>query len=133
MFLILTQEDNPLYEKRFQLKKQTLNSQQILNAQFALHSSLDIFDEKLKTSKELFLKEIEQKQDYKIYGYVTSSGLRFLVMTDQDEEKVKGFCQQAHEQLIKVLMNPLYQIGQPIVSFYFDYYISQLIQNKLNP
>lgn len=29
-----------------------------------------------------FLKEIEQKQDYRIYGYVTPSNIRFLILTD---------------------------------------------------
>ncbi|CAK60176.1 unnamed protein product (macronuclear) [Paramecium tetraurelia] len=132
MFLILSQEDHPLYERRFPLKKTTLVSQQVLNAQFILHAALDVFDEKYKSSKELFLKEIDQKQDYRVYGYVTPSNIRFLVLTDQDEERVKIFCQLAHEQLIKILMNPLYQLGTQITSPSFESVIQQLLQNKLN-
>ncbi|CAD8107038.1 unnamed protein product [Paramecium sonneborni] len=132
MFLILSQDDHPLYERRFPLKKITLGSQQLLNAQFILHAALDVFEEKYKSSKELFLKEIDQKQDYRIFGYVTPSNIRFLVLTDQEEEKVKGFCQLAHEQLIKVLMNPLYQLGSSISSSNFDHIIQQLLQNRLN-
>ncbi|CAD8118674.1 unnamed protein product [Paramecium sonneborni] len=132
MFLILSQEDHPIYEKRFPLKKTTLGNQQVLNAQFILHASLDVFDEKYKSSKELFLKEIDQKQDYRVFGYVTPSNIRFLLLTDQDEERVKTFFQLAHEQLIKILMNPLYQLGTLIASPYFDSVVQQLLQNRLN-
>ena len=72
----------------------------VLNAQFALHASLDTLDEKLMTTKELykffiyirFLKDIDIYTEYKIYGFVTPSNIRFLIWTDAEEDKVKSFC-----------------------------------------
>jgi trafficking protein particle complex subunit 2 len=53
MFVILTAQDKPLYEKRLQFKRAQPTSHQILNAQFSIHASLDILEEKIITQKEL--------------------------------------------------------------------------------
>ncbi|CAD8114950.1 unnamed protein product [Paramecium sonneborni] len=44
-----------------------------------------------------FIQEIDKKQNYEVFGYVTSSNIRFLLLTYQDEERMNIFCQLPYE------------------------------------
>ena len=53
---------------------------------FALHSSLDSLDEIVHQNNNMFLKRIDQSGEFNIYGYVTATNIKLLLLIDDKKE-----------------------------------------------
>eukprot|EP00126_Sphaerothecum_destruens_P008434 Sdes_comp20210_c0_seq1m13555 len=76
---------------------------------FMVHSSLDIFAEKLKnSSQDSFLGLLQPLEDFKIYGYQSNTGIKFVAVLDFQDSgmNVKSFFKDLHLLYINSLCNP---------------------------
>ncbi|KAI3662008.1 hypothetical protein MP638_005456 [Amoeboaphelidium occidentale] len=134
-FAIVGPHDNPLYE--LQTTQATINQQQQLQApsltvstgidsadqyqtggdyrhlnQFIVHASLDVMDSlqfSTAAGNSCYLRVIDKFNEFNISGYVTLSGVRFMLLHEfGPDDSVKSFFQECHELYIKLLMNPFY-------------------------
>eukprot|EP01147_Barroeca_monosierra_P003820 gene3820-6330_t len=122
-FVIVSSCDHPVFE-RFVLPK-TRDTQQkdpgrdLL--QFIAHSALDAIDELMWKSKEMYLKTVDNFNEWLVSGYVTPSKARFILVHDgRNDDIIKSFFQDVHDLYGKALANPLHNPHQTIRSKRFD-------------
>ena len=84
MLVIIGKNDVPLYEVNLKIIKKDIN----ITHHFALHSSLDSLDEIVHQNNNMFLKRIDQSGEFNIYGYVTATNIKFLLLIDDKKEDV---------------------------------------------
>uniref|UniRef100_A0A0N5BJM5 Trafficking protein particle complex subunit 2 n=1 Tax=Strongyloides papillosus TaxID=174720 RepID=A0A0N5BJM5_STREA len=122
-FAIVGHQDQPLFEMDFPVvdgKKRKENENRHLN-QFIAHASLDVVDELIKTSPNMYLKCIDKFNEWNISAFVTASRIRFLILhTHKNDDGIKQFFQEMYETYIKYLMNPFYDINTAITSSAFE-------------
>ncbi|CEF70662.1 Probable trafficking protein particle complex subunit 2 [Strongyloides ratti] len=106
-FAIVGHQDQPLFEMDFP----------VVDA----HASLDVVDELIKTSPNMYLKCIDKFNEWNISVFVTASRIRFLILhTHKNDDGIKQFFHEMYETYIKYLMNPFYEINTAITSFAFE-------------
>ncbi|PXF47582.1 Trafficking protein particle complex subunit 2 [Gracilariopsis chorda] len=114
---IVSPEDRPIYEASF---PQALSGRQAVLEQIVLHSSLDMVDEKMWDTRDMYLKVVDRYNDQLISAFVTPSNYRFLLLHDsRHEDGVKPFFNDLHELFVKATLNPLYVDNEPITSTAF--------------
>ena len=109
-----------------------------LDLMFLAHSSLDVIEEKLTIrstavdQRELYLGQLYPTEQYKIYGYVTNSKVKILVMTENTsqniDQEVKSLFKQLHRSYTQLISNPFYNPGEKIESPHFIKYIEDILQ-----
>ena len=82
MLVIIGKNDVPLYEGNLKIIKKDIN----ITHHFALHSSLDCLDEIVHQNNNMFLKRIDQSGEFNIYGYVTATNIKLLLLIDDKKE-----------------------------------------------
>jgi hypothetical protein len=69
---------------------------------------------------DTFLGLLYLAQDYKIYGYVTNTGVRLVLVLDENDNKdssiIKALFRKLHALIIESMSNPFYVEGQPLTS-----------------
>lgn len=132
-FAIVGHNDNPVYETEFspqmrsshssaesgrdQMKK---NSDPHLH-QFVVHASLDLVDEMMWSTNNMYLKVIDRFNEWSVSAFVTAGGVRFMILHDvKNEDGIKNFFNEVYETFIKVMMNPFYQHNTKIQLPVFD-------------
>ncbi|EGG17789.1 RNA polymerase II subunit 5-mediating protein [Cavenderia fasciculata] len=119
--------DNPLYELEFPSSSQKVVKDQSYMQQYILHSSLDIVEEVVWKSTNMYLKIIDKHNKYNISSYVTSGHIKFMLLHEKkDEEAIKNFFGEVHDLYIKILLNPFYTYNTPITSTVFDARVRKL-------
>ena len=60
-----------------------------MKLQFIVHTSLDIFEEKLKESsmKSPYLGMLYPTEDFKVFGYITNTNVKLVVVVDDIDTK----------------------------------------------
>ncbi|KAJ3295266.1 TRAPP subunit, partial [Rhizoclosmatium sp. JEL0117] len=127
MYLVIVgTRDNPLYElevyttqQKQQQQRDAQGEQKHLN-QFIAHSALDIVDESMWGTKEMYLKVVDRFNDHHVSSYITPSGAKFMLVHDAQPGDVRSFFVDLHELYIKVLLNPFTEINGVITSQQFD-------------
>ncbi|KAL0484818.1 trafficking protein particle complex subunit 2l [Acrasis kona] len=131
---VVGKSNNPLYLRVFQ----TLEEEPALKFHYIAHTALDIIEEKVASRKNttnsadtnlglLFPTEV-----YKIYGFITSSKTKIILIGDETEVKdseVKNFFQKLHKILVDSLSNPFYEYNQQIESPHFEQQVQGLVDN----
>ncbi|EFJ08418.1 hypothetical protein SELMODRAFT_119017 [Selaginella moellendorffii] len=117
---IVGQQNNPLYLQSF------AGGDDVLKFHYIVHCSLDVFDEKAsilrRTGTNLndnFLGLLYPAEDYKVYGYMTNTRVKFVLVTSDLELKdldIKTFFQRFHAAYIDVTSNPFHVPGKRIAS-----------------
>ena len=95
-FAIIGTKDNPVFThefgtsraggdgySRFSDEARTLN-------QFIVHSSLDIVEESIWTTGAMYLRHVDRFQHALVSGFVTGTGMKFLLLSTPNEDQLAG-------------------------------------------
>uniref|UniRef100_UPI00358F3615 trafficking protein particle complex subunit 2-like protein isoform X1 n=1 Tax=Myxine glutinosa TaxID=7769 RepID=UPI00358F3615 len=130
---VITKENYPLYISNVPAANE-------LKFHYTVHTSLDVVEEKLsavgKTTsdlRELYLGLLYPTEDYKVYGYVANTKVKFVIVIDSSntsfrDNEIRSMFRKLHTAYTDVMCNPFYTPGDPIQSKTFDDVISSMMQ-----
>jgi len=130
---VVGKANNPLYIKTFDPTVEGLKFHYIV------HTSLDIVEEKVlpanggKKSTDLYLGMLCPTEDYKVYGYITTTKNKLVVVVDDldvKEHEIKLFFKSFHAIFADAICNPFYTPDEPITSKKFDNQVISLVRTK---
>ena len=78
-----------------------------------------LFSKPHKKTLDSFLGVLYPTEDFNVYGHITSSGIKLILVIDDlgmDVHKIKSFLREFSHLYCDVVCNPFYQIGTPIQS-----------------
>ncbi|KAM3876807.1 trafficking protein particle complex subunit 2-like protein isoform 1-T1 [Diretmus argenteus] len=114
-------------------------TQNELKFHYTVHTSLDVVEEKISAvskamadQRELYLGLLYPTEDYKVYGYVTNSKVKFVIVVDSSntslrDNEIRSMFRKLHNSFTDVMCNPFYNPGDPIQSKAFDGMVSAMM------
>ncbi|XP_054627751.1 trafficking protein particle complex subunit 2-like protein isoform X1 [Dunckerocampus dactyliophorus] len=86
---VIAKENYPLYIR-------SVSTQNELKFHYTVHTSLDVVEEKISAvgkslgdQRELYLGLLYPTEDYKVYGYVTNSKVKFVIVVDSSNTSLR--------------------------------------------
>ncbi|KAJ6797380.1 trafficking protein particle complex subunit 2-like protein [Iris pallida] len=126
-------QNNPLYLQSF------TEADDALELHHIVHCSLDVIDERVNNPKrsgptlnETFLGLLYPTENYKVYGYLTNTKVKFiLVATDLDlrDADVRSFFRRFHSAYVDAVSNPFHVPGKKITSKTFAERVSGIVKS----
>ncbi|XP_075743661.1 trafficking protein particle complex subunit 2-like protein isoform X3 [Rhipicephalus microplus] len=132
---VIGRENSPLFVK-------TVTPCNELKFLYTIHTSLDVVEEKIspgnKSSgdvRELYLGLLYPTEDYKVYGYVTNTKTKFIVIVETSrttlrDNEIRQMFHKLHASYCDVVCNPFYVPGGQILSRSGNNSTDQLQQRK---
>lgn len=116
------------------------NQEEAIKLVYLMHASLDIVQEKAEqqTSRDNFLGVLYQCEQYKIYGSMSTTKVKILLMISQRynvgpprENDIRLILKNIHKAYIDATaMNPFYKPNQPVKSKRLDSYLDTIFTSK---
>ena len=120
----------------------TNNPEPDLKFHYIVHTCLDVIEERTssltKTSqdpRELYLGLLYPTEDYKVYGYVTNTKIKFVVIVDSmnttlRDNDIRMMFRRIHTAYVAMIANPFYTPGEEITSKQFQHSIDSLMKQE---
>ncbi|EDX06595.1 trafficking protein particle complex subunit 2-like protein [Drosophila simulans] len=116
----------------------TSDMEQELDLQYHVNAALDVVEEKCligkgsPESKELYLGLLYSTENHKIYGFVTNTRVKFIVVIDSSnvalrENEVRAIFRNLHLLYTDAICNPFYIPGESLTSKKFDRAVQKLM------
>lgn len=119
-----------------------IDKEKATNLIYLLHASLDIVQEKAEqpTSRDNFLGILYQCEQYKIYGLLSTTKVKILLMLSQRynysqprENDIRQMLKNIHKAYIDATaMNPFYKPSEPIKSRRLNSYLDSIFTDITN-
>ncbi|XP_028811990.1 trafficking protein particle complex subunit 2-like protein isoform X1 [Denticeps clupeoides] len=125
--------------QNYPLYIRSVPTQNELKFHYTVHTSLDVVEEKvsavgkaLADQRELYLGLLYPTEDYKVYGYVTNSKVKFVIVVDSSntslrDNEIRSMFRKLHNSFTDVMCNPFYNPGDAIQSRAFDSVVSGMM------
>ncbi|XP_024274543.1 trafficking protein particle complex subunit 2-like protein isoform X3 [Oncorhynchus tshawytscha] len=125
--------------KNYPLFIRSVPIQNELKFHYTVHTSLDVVEEKISAvgkamadQRELYLGLLYPTEDYKVYGYVTNSKVKFVIVVDSSntslrDNEIRSMFRKLHNSFTDVMCNPFYNPGDTIQSKAFDSIVSAMM------
>ncbi|KAK7498906.1 hypothetical protein BaRGS_00009998 [Batillaria attramentaria] len=130
---VIAKENYPLFIK-------TTPTDNELQFYYTVHTSLDVVEEKISSVgknvndlRELYLGLLYPTEDYKVYGYVTNTKVKFVVVVESSntalrDNEIRTMFKKLHGAYVDMLCNPFYTPGDNIVSRQFENVVLGMMQ-----
>ncbi|CAG2104771.1 unnamed protein product [Medioppia subpectinata] len=123
--VIVGQSDNPIYELEYSTKTGgEKGSDHRYLTQFIAQAALDLVDEYVFTTNNMYLKCVDKFNEWFVTAFVGSNQtIRFLLLHSSpkiDDNNIKSLFHDLYELYTKFAVNPLYQHHSQIRSNLFD-------------
>lgn len=117
---VVGRENSPLFIK-------TIPTQDELKFHYTVHTSLDVVEEKVLSVaknnadlRELYLGLLYPTEDYKVYGYVTNTKSKFIIIVESNttlrDNDIRTMFRKLHTAYTDMICNPFYIPGENITS-----------------
>ncbi|XP_075289578.1 trafficking protein particle complex subunit 2-like protein [Opisthocomus hoazin] len=129
---VIAKENYPLYIR-------SVPTENELKFHYTVHTSLDVVDEKISAmgkalvdQRELYLGLLYPTEDYKVYGYVTNSKVKFVMVVDSSntalrDNEIRSMFRKLHNSYTDIMCNPFYNPGDRIHSRAFDNMVNSMM------
>ncbi|QDZ25766.1 trafficking protein particle complex protein [Chloropicon primus] len=132
--------NNPLFVQTYRSDNVVTGMQEDpIKFHYILHCSLDAFEEKAsansktRDNKDSYLGLLYPTEDYKVYGYLTSTQVKLILVAQtfnaqsSKEGSVKKVFESLHSAYIDAVSNPFYTPGKKIQSKSFEKRVDQIV------
>ncbi|XP_042003717.1 trafficking protein particle complex subunit 2-like protein [Salvia splendens] len=146
---VVGHQNNPLYIQSFTKGDDSLLRISILNVEgcsyhslkrhHIVHCSLDVVDERVNNPKksgliinETFLGLLNPTENYKVYGYLTNTKVKFILVTTDLEVRdvdARVFFGRFHTAYVDAVSNPFHIPGKKITSRKFAERVSTIVKS----
>ncbi|KAK2161662.1 hypothetical protein LSH36_112g05040 [Paralvinella palmiformis] len=107
-----------------------IKSENELKFYYTVHTSLDVVEEKIQSvgskstndMRELYLGLLYPTEDYKVYGYVTNTKIKFVIVVESSsnislrDNEIRSMFKKLHSAYVDMVCNPFYVPGEQITS-----------------
>ncbi|KAG5395402.1 hypothetical protein IGI04_025365 [Brassica rapa subsp. trilocularis] len=128
---VVGHQNNPLYIQSF------TEAEDALKLHHIVHCSLDVIDERVNnpsksgtTLNEAFLGLLYPPLNYKVYGYLTNTKVKFIMVTtdlDVRDTDVRSFFRKFHAAYVDAVSNPFHVPGKKITSRTFSESVTNIV------
>ncbi|KAJ8908864.1 hypothetical protein NDN08_005568 [Rhodosorus marinus] len=130
VLMIISPKNRPVFEAV--IPANSLSERQLILSQLAIFAALDMVDEAMWSSKDLYLKVVDRFNDQSVSAFVTPGNHRFMLLHDaRQDDGLKAFFNKLYEFFIKIALNPFYDDEEPIRSKAFSDRVRHLAQEYL--
>ncbi|KAL5205910.1 hypothetical protein ABZP36_034119 [Zizania latifolia] len=130
---VVGHQNNPLYLQSF------TEADDALKLHHVVHCSLDVIDERVNNPKrnspalnETFLGLLYPTENYKVYGYLTNTKAKFIMVTtdlDVKDADARNFFRKFHAAYVDAVSNPFHVPGKKIASRSFSARVSTIVRS----